>query len=384
MTENRNDYQQQITRLFRSATQSIKVAVSWFTNAELIRVLIQHARAGIKVEVLLSADELNLLRHKMFRELLQASGQVRKLGSALVSEGGFMHTKAVIIDNKLAYGGSYNFSRNANTHYEQFRKWDDKELSDNWERKGILTDFNSWFAKADDYFAHVTDPEAALQKFLLQYGQETGYSAVISADNFPEEEYIARKEKEQEAKSKKEAACNLYTSANGVTTQTHTVAPNGKIVPNTSGVTSKPHHFYGGRTALINTARSSKRTHTLSVFQKRCLESNFNFLKCGIQRNGTLVCTGELQPENCDRYKFRIEFREGHAPVVFIKSPQIVPKPEIHMYREGCLCLYDPGEFKWRDTTQIAQYTIPWMVEWILYYELWKLTGKWEGPEHVH
>jgi hypothetical protein len=39
---------------------------------------------------------------------------------------------------------------------------------------------------------------------------------------------------------------------------------------------------------------------------------------------------------------------------------------------------------KWKDSTKIAAYTIPWTIEWIMLYELWKLTGKWEAAEVLH
>ena len=51
------------------------------------------------------------------------------------------------------------------------------------------------------------------------------------------------------------------------------------------------------------------------------------------------------------------------------------------MYNDGSLCLFYPGDQKWTDYTKIAEYTIPWVIEWINLYEIWKLTGKWEAEE---
>jgi len=42
-----------------------------------------------------------------------------------------------------------------------------------------------------------------------------------------------------------------------------------------------------------------------------------------------------------------------------------------------------PPDIKWKDTTNIAEYTIPWLIEWIYLYELWKLTGKWEASREA-
>jgi hypothetical protein len=74
----------------------------------------------------------------------------------------------------------------------------------------------------------------------------------------------------------------------------------------------------------------------------------------------------------------------GNQPQVYIKSPELIESNQIHVYREGFLCLFDPLETRWKDNMKLSEYTIPWLVEWILYYELWQLTGKWEGPESSH
>jgi hypothetical protein len=175
----------------------------------------------------------------------------------------------------------------------------------------------------------------------------------------------------------------LRNSASYLVNQSASIGAKGQIIPNNSGIVSQPHKFYGGSTGLLNITNRSKQTYAVAAFQKYHIQGNYTFLKCKIE-NGTLICTGELQPENCDKYKIRIEFREGFMPNVFIVSPFITPKSEIHMYSEGCLCLFYPKEFKWMNTTKIADFTIPWIVEWILFYELWKVTGQWEGKEQSH
>ncbi|PSJ71768.1 hypothetical protein C7N43_37635 [Sphingobacteriales bacterium UPWRP_1] len=373
MITQQNNYQQQIANYFDSADYSIKVAVSWFTDEVLIQRLIDKVKSGIKVDVLLSCDNLNLLRHKLFRKLINSGGQVRKLGSESALDGGFMHTKEVIIDNQVAYGGSYNFTKNAKSHYEQFKKWDASEL------RGIIADFNSWFSKGDDLFLNVPNPDAIVCQLQQQFMEEQNDGFVTSESifmDFSEEKYIRKKEQEVKVSHIQKMATSLSTNKASINEK-------GQTVHNTTGVISKPHKFYGGSATLIKSPNATRKTFSLSTYQKHTIVSRYSFLKCRIE-NGTLICTGELQPEYCDRYKIRIEFREGYAPLVFITSPHIEPRSAIHMYKEGCLCLFYPGEFKWRNTTKIAEYTIPWIVEWVLYYEIWKITGKWEGAEHLH
>lgn len=373
MNQQQNNYQQQIANYFDGANDSIKVAVSWFTDEVLIERLIDKANRGKKVYVLLSCDNLNLLRHKLFRKLINSGGQVRKLGSESALNGTFMHTKEVIIDDQVAYGGSYNFTKNAKSHYEQFKQWDASEL------RGILADFNSWFSMGIDLFANVPNPDAIVCQLKAEIMEEQNDSFVTGESifmDFPEEKYIHKKEQEAKARNIQNSATLAYTNQASINRK-------GQLVHNTTGVHITPNAFAGGKATLFTTTNSTRKTFSISAYQKHCIESTFSFLNCRII-NGTLICTGELQPEYCDRYKIRIEFREGYAPLVFITSPHIVPQPAIHIYKEGCLCLYYPGEFKWKDSTKIAQYTIPWIVGWILYYEIWKITGKWEGAEHKH
>jgi hypothetical protein len=54
------------------------------------------------------------------------------------------------------------------------------------------------------------------------------------------------------------------------------------------------------------------------------------------------------------------------------------------MYSSGDLCLYDFREQPWMATDNLHEKIIPWVAEWLVYYELFLLTGKWLGPEAPH
>ena len=62
--------------------------------------------------------------------------------------------------------------------------------------------------------------------------------------------------------------------------------------------------------------------------------------------------------------------------------------PIPHRYRDGDLCLYDPGieapRSEWDQTMPIADTLVPWAAEWLFFYELWHATGVWHGREVVH
>lgn len=80
-------------------------------------------------------------------------------------------------------------------------------------------------------------------------------------------------------------------------------------------------------------------------------------------------------------------------PRVYLLSPAPERRPSQpniripHLYRHPTpeqpaqLCLYYPssGEWKWWDW--IGETIIPWTAEWLAFYEIWRITGTWEGPE---
>lgn len=121
-------------------------------------------------------------------------------------------------------------------------------------------------------------------------------------------------------------------------------------------------------------------------FQKTLIEKQFRIFKCDIIQHGQkMVCKGWLQPlDYIEKYHVEIIQYPGKIPKVFIKTPRIIYNSEIHMYTEGNLCLFYPPDFKWGTNTSIAQFTIPWVNEWIIYYEIYKINGVWEGLAAPH
>lgn len=119
------------------------------------------------------------------------------------------------------------------------------------------------------------------------------------------------------------------------------------------------------------------------LHQKKLIERHYSFLNCRIEKN-VLVCRGIVTSPDY-KYDYKVEIRcvYGLEPYVKIVEPaEIVPSGDIHMYEDHSLCLHYPPDMKWHARTPIYEYTIPWLVEWTVYYELYLLNGgKWEGPE---
>ena len=67
-----------------------------------------------------------------------------------------------------------------------------------------------------------------------------------------------------------------------------------------------------------------------------------------------------------------------------VLEPKIETDLKAHMYRSGNLCLYDWREQPWQNAWHIHETIIPWTAEWLLFYEIFLLTGKWLGKAATH
>jgi len=139
-------------------------------------------------------------------------------------------------------------------------------------------------------------------------------------------------------------------------------------------IQNQPARRFGGKFLKPKPSKSS--VGTLGI-QQRWIQQAYPGMFRFVIKNGILVCRTRLQPHDaCEMYKIRIEYSAGTAPQVFIDSHKIIPKSSIHMYSNETLCLHYPGDINWKHRTSLASYTVPWICEWIVCYELWKITGK--------
>lgn len=120
------------------------------------------------------------------------------------------------------------------------------------------------------------------------------------------------------------------------------------------------------------------------VMQKHLVEKHFPAFRCRLNRS-VLECTGEIRPtDQSDPYTVRVSFTEWGVPEVRIVKPRIAHNSAIHMYRNGTLCLYHPPTQPWSGALDLHKTIIPWIAEWLVYYELYLTEGKWLGPEVPH
>lgn len=102
---------------------------------------------------------------------------------------------------------------------------------------------------------------------------------------------------------------------------------------------------------------------------------------------GRLVWKGHVRPlPTCDAYVVQLEAEQARTPALYVKSPELVPDSEgrlPHVYDDGGLCVSEFGDF--RPDMLFVDSIVPWALEWLVYYELWRATGVWfgDGPDRL-
>lgn len=139
------------------AESSIYIAVAWLTNRDLFNILVDKAKSGVTVQLLLSNDEINQNSLLDFSRL--------KIGNSvayLVGDGksDLMHNKFCVIDRRVVMTGSYNWSYKAekNNHENIVITSDDFELADQ-----FIAQFKHI---RDSYFAHQEALEFPVAKVI--------------------------------------------------------------------------------------------------------------------------------------------------------------------------------------------------------------------------
>ncbi|AEA42429.1 hypothetical protein [Fluviicola taffensis] len=99
----------------------------------------------------------------------------------------------------------------------------------------------------------------------------------------------------------------------------------------------------------------------------------------------------EFQPTALSKcYKIRLHYKEGSHPNIYVIGekltlfPGSTKLPHVYNTAKQWLCLYDRGVGEWKKTMFIADRVIPWIPEWLFYYELWLIDGNWHGGGNDH
>ena len=123
------------------------------------------------------------------------------------------------------------------------------------------------------------------------------------------------------------------------------------------------------------------RTPPLNLaIQAAYLKKHFPQSRADVQRS-CLLWRAVLQPTELSRpYEVSMSYALHSRPRVRVLSPPLELPPrssEVHVYLDGTLCLYFPGE--WTRSRPLVETVVPWICEWLVHYEAWQVTGTWHG-----
>lgn len=111
---------------------------------------------------------------------------------------------------------------------------------------------------------------------------------------------------------------------------------------------------------------------------------------------GLLVVAGVVQPTCITRsYRIRLTYTERGVPKVYVVSPKLArrpqepetPIPHTHEYTTPGMerpCLYYPKSLEWTPYMLLATSIMPWLLSWLVDYEVWYATGEWLGGGMPH
>lgn len=108
---------QRLIELIKDAKKSIYLKAYGFTNVELTKALMSAAERGVEVRLLIDHayedhlyKKLNFIYHN----------NLQNISIDIINiKGGIGHDKFVIIDNKIVWNGSFNFTYHADSHNEE-------------------------------------------------------------------------------------------------------------------------------------------------------------------------------------------------------------------------------------------------------------------------
>lgn len=171
---------------------------------------------------------------------------------------------------------------------------------------------------------------------------------------------------------------------NKLVTSTGTMAA-ALSTSSSAGTVVRANKFYGGKIPRIF---RSKKSPGIPIWgQDQLFKSRLpSFKKSFNRERKELTWIGEVKPTPySETYRIKVVYQQGHYPRAYVISHDIGDDC-IHTYSNKMLCLYhlSEGEEKWTSNHSIVDTIVPWAVLWLLHWEVWKVTGVWNGDEFKH
>lgn len=89
-------------------------------------------------------------------------------------------------------------------------------------------------------------------------------------------------------------------------------------------------------------------------------------------------------------YKIRMVYTWNKTPNVYVTSPKLALAkgkkllPHVYSTPKQHLCLYNKKSREWGKHMPLVKTIIPWASDWLQFYELWLVTGVWQGGGIEH
>jgi hypothetical protein len=111
-------------------------------------------------------------------------------------------------------------------------------------------------------------------------------------------------------------------------------------------------------------------------------------------RGNSISWEGDWHPALLsDVYRIRVTYVSPSRPIISVVTPKLKlaegakKLPHVHKGGQADICVHQPSE--WNANMIIADTIMPWISQWLYFYEVWAQTGHWEGkgthpdsPEH--
>ncbi len=107
--------EERIQQELSKAKKSVFLYVAWFNNKNLFNELVNNARNGCSVSLIISNDNINLYSPIDFEQLHIYKSKVYRIGSG---ETELMPNNFCVIDHSTIITGSYNWSYKAESNFE--------------------------------------------------------------------------------------------------------------------------------------------------------------------------------------------------------------------------------------------------------------------------
>lgn len=131
---------------------------------------------------------------------------------------------------------------------------------------------------------------------------------------------------------------------------------------------------------------------TSLLIQEGSLRSYFPNSQIKRKDDSEIDWIGKIKPTPLSAtYMLRIHYKRGDSVKVYVVNPKplrLFPGekrlPHVYNQAEQRLCLYYPKNKEWDASKLYVHTLIPWACEWLMHYEIWVCTGKWEGGGIEH